>query len=142
ERASATEAYEHDDEAAPSAEATANVFGESSGRRRSIARFETTACTTAESAKPRISAHKISHVIPNEKLSARQSWWKTISRRAPRSDSPHVRGQSRRTNTASRSESRAPGRRGRRSRRPHSARSGSGSRDRRRASRSRRERRG
>src|SRR5439155_16913084 len=73
ERASATDAYEHDDEAAPRPDAIASVFGESSGRSRRISRFETTACTAPERAKPRISAHSTSPVMPNAKLSARQS---------------------------------------------------------------------
>jgi len=41
----------------------ANVRGESSGRRRLISVFETTACTTPESAKPRMSAQRISQNI-------------------------------------------------------------------------------
>jgi len=45
-------------------------LGESSGRSRVISFFETTACTAAESAKPITSAHRISHVIANAKLSA------------------------------------------------------------------------
>src|SRR5439155_10709324 len=73
ERASATAAYEQEDEAAPRPDATASVFGESSGSRRRISRFETTACTAPESAKPRISAHNTSQVMPKAKLSARHS---------------------------------------------------------------------
>src|SRR5215213_2967827 len=38
--------------------------GESSGSRRVISAFETTACTAAERAKPSIRAHKISQAIP------------------------------------------------------------------------------
>src|SRR5205085_2100030 len=60
ERASATAAYEHDDDAAPRPVATASERGESSGSRRRIAPFDTTACTTPESANPRISAQRIS----------------------------------------------------------------------------------
>ena len=71
ERASATDAYEQDEDAAPSPVATSSVFGESSGISRRISRFETTACTTPESAKPRISAQRISQVIPAVKDSAR-----------------------------------------------------------------------
>src|SRR6266581_1889577 len=73
ERARATDAYEHDEEAAPRPDAIASVFGESSGIRRRISRFETTAWTAAESAKPRISAHSTSQVMPKAKLSASQS---------------------------------------------------------------------
>src|SRR5919204_481934 len=50
---SATAAYEHEDDAAPRAVAAVSVFGESSGSRRRISLFETTAWTTAESARPR-----------------------------------------------------------------------------------------
>ena len=53
--------------------AVASERGELSGRSRRISRFETTACTVAERAKPRISAQRISQVIPNVKLSARQT---------------------------------------------------------------------
>src|SRR5438093_13138788 len=44
--------------------------GESSGSRRVISRLETTACTAPESAKPRISAQRISQVMPKAKLRA------------------------------------------------------------------------
>src|SRR5262245_2804941 len=73
DRARATEAYEQEDDAAPRPEATRRVFGESSGSRRRISRLETTAWTTAESAKPRISAQRTSHVIPK----ANESAWTT-----------------------------------------------------------------
>jgi hypothetical protein len=53
------------------------VFGESSGIRRRISRFETTAWTIPESAKPRISAQRISQVIPAAKDRARTSWCST-----------------------------------------------------------------
>src|SRR5262249_18242347 len=52
ERASATAAYEHDDEAAPSASAVPIGRGRSSGSSWPICCFETTACTGAERAKP------------------------------------------------------------------------------------------
>src|SRR5205823_4156257 len=81
ERASATDAYEQDDDAAPRPEAIASVFGESSGRSRRISRFDTTACTAADSAKPRISAHSTSQVIPKAKLSARHSSCPTATAR-------------------------------------------------------------
>jgi hypothetical protein len=70
ERASATAAYEQDDEAAPRPHAIAIERKESSGRRRVTDSFETTACTTAESPNPSTSAHRISQVMPNAKLSA------------------------------------------------------------------------
>src|SRR6266700_3538741 len=44
-----------------------SVRGESSGNRRVISDFDTTACTTAESPKPRIRAHRTSQVIPPAK---------------------------------------------------------------------------
>src|SRR6266853_2010230 len=70
--ASATAAYEHDDDAAPRARAVAIDRGLSSGKSRAISRWETTAWTTAESAKPRISGHRISHPMANAMLSARR----------------------------------------------------------------------
>ncbi len=70
ERESATAAYEHDEDAAPRPDAMPIERGESSGSSRRISPFETTACTAPESAKPRISAHRISQNIPNAKLSA------------------------------------------------------------------------
>ena len=60
-----------DRDAAPSPAAIASVRGESSGSSRLISRLETTACTTPESAKPRISAHRISQNIPKANESAR-----------------------------------------------------------------------
>src|SRR5438876_1051759 len=59
DRASATDAYEHDDDAIPRADAVASERGESSGRSRSTRRFETSACTIADSRKPRTSAQRI-----------------------------------------------------------------------------------
>src|SRR6476646_1560544 len=73
ERASATEAYEQLEDAAPSPVATASVRGESSGRSLRISRFDTTACTTAERPKPRMSAQMTSHVIPNANENALHS---------------------------------------------------------------------
>jgi hypothetical protein len=61
-----------DDDAAPRARAVAIERGRSCGRSRAISRWETTACTTAESAKPRISGHRISHPMANAMLSARK----------------------------------------------------------------------
>ena len=63
ERASATAAYEQDDDAAPSPAAVAIERGESSGSSRLISRFETTACTAPDSAKPRIRPQSICHAI-------------------------------------------------------------------------------
>jgi len=70
DRANATAAEEHDEDAAPRAAATARVRGRSSPNSRTIVDFRTTACTTADSAKPRISAHRISHVIEPANASA------------------------------------------------------------------------
>ena len=63
DRASATAAYEHDDEAAPSSEATASVRGRSSPSSRTMVALRTTAWMIAERVNPRISAQVISHVI-------------------------------------------------------------------------------
>src|SRR6266540_3239598 len=68
--ASATAAYEHDEDAAPSLPARQSERGESSGSSRLISLLETTACTTPDSAKPRISAHTISQSIANASPSA------------------------------------------------------------------------
>ena len=73
ERASATAAYEHDDEAAPRPVARHNERGESSGISRRISLFDTTACTAPDSAKPRINAQRISQNMPKAKLSASSS---------------------------------------------------------------------
>ena len=62
-RASATAAYEHEDDAAPSPAATASVRGRASPSSRTIVDRRTTAWITAESANPRISAQVISQVI-------------------------------------------------------------------------------
>src|SRR5439155_101024 len=63
ERASATAAYEHEDDAAPRQAAIISVRDESSGRSRLISDFETTAWTIADNPKPRTSAHRISQDI-------------------------------------------------------------------------------
>ena len=68
DRASATAAYEHDDDAAPSPVAAASAPGESLPSNRTTVSRRTTDCTTAESAKPRMSGHRISH--PMAKLIA------------------------------------------------------------------------
>ncbi len=64
ERARATAAYEHEDEAAPKPAAMARVFGRSSPSRRTIVLRRTTAEITADSANPRIKAQRTSQVIP------------------------------------------------------------------------------
>ncbi len=71
DRASATDAYEHDEDAAPSPAATVSVRGESSGSSRPIDSFGTNACTTADREKTRISAHMISQAID---LAIRSIW--------------------------------------------------------------------
>src|SRR5712691_282202 len=63
DRASATAAYEQDEDAAPKAAASASVRGRSSPRSRTIVDFLTTAWITADNPNPRISAQVISHVI-------------------------------------------------------------------------------
>src|SRR5205085_7983104 len=65
ERASATAAYEQEDDAAPRPHAMASDFGESFGNSRVISLLETTACTTADKPKPRMSGHKISQNMAN-----------------------------------------------------------------------------
>src|SRR5215470_12027250 len=62
-RASATAAYEHDDEAAPRPLASTNVFGLASPSSLATVSRRTTACTTADKVKPRISDHVICQVI-------------------------------------------------------------------------------
>src|SRR6516165_6174365 len=71
DRAKATAAYEHDDDAAPSPADTASVRGRSSPIRDTIVERRATACTTADRAKPRISAQRISHVIDPASAKAR-----------------------------------------------------------------------
>src|SRR5215472_9075918 len=63
ERASATAAYEHDDEAAPRPVASASAFGLSLPSSRAMVCRRTTACTTADNVNPRISDQVIAHVI-------------------------------------------------------------------------------
>src|SRR5204862_7502718 len=48
----------------------ASDLGESSASSLVISRFDTTACTMAERANPRTSAHRISQVIPNARFRA------------------------------------------------------------------------
>ncbi len=71
DRASATAAYEQDDDAMPSPVAIASVRGRSSPSSRTTVARRTSACTTADSANPRISAHRISQVIDPASASAR-----------------------------------------------------------------------
>src|SRR5437667_12332119 len=63
ERARATAAYEHDDDAAPRPQAMAIERGESSPRSFVICFLETTACTMPESQNPRMSAQRIAQNI-------------------------------------------------------------------------------
>ena len=70
DRASATAAYEHDEEAAPKPVASASVRGRSPPSRRTMVAFLTTAWITADNANPRISAQVIAHVIDPVMVSA------------------------------------------------------------------------
>jgi hypothetical protein len=70
DRANATAAYEHDDDAAPNAAPVARVRGRSSPSNLTIVDFRTTTCTTADRKNPRINAHKISQVIDPARASA------------------------------------------------------------------------
>lgn len=63
DRASATAAYEQEEDAAPSAAASVRVRGRSSPSSPTTVEVRTTAWTTADSAKPRISAQVISQVM-------------------------------------------------------------------------------
>src|SRR5260370_37624524 len=63
DRAGAAAAYDHDDEAAQTPVGMASVLGRSSPSTGMIVLRRTTACTTADSVKPRISAQRISQVI-------------------------------------------------------------------------------
>src|SRR5436309_4482053 len=74
ERASATAAYEQEEDAAPSPQAMAIERGESSGRSFETSFFETTACTKPERAKPRMSAQRISQNIVKAMRSAWRTW--------------------------------------------------------------------
>src|ERR1017187_4772783 len=62
-RANAVAAYEHEEEAAPSADAFTIVFADESGSKRLICALETTASTTDDSKNPRHSAQRISHAM-------------------------------------------------------------------------------
>src|SRR5262249_56000932 len=62
-RASATAAYEHDEEAAPRPAATASVLGRSSPSSRMTVSRRMTAWITADNVKPRISDQVICQVI-------------------------------------------------------------------------------
>ena len=70
ERASATAAYEHDDEAAPRPQASPRERRESSGSSRVISDLETTACTMPDRVNPRMSAQSTSQNMAKAKLSA------------------------------------------------------------------------
>ena len=75
DRASATAAYEHDDDAAPRPAASASVRGRSSPRSRTTVDFLTSAWIIADSPNPRISAQVISHVIDPVMDSACRTAW-------------------------------------------------------------------
>ena len=75
ERASATAAYEQDEEAAPSPVARASAAGRSLPSSRTTVDRRTTACTTADSVKPRISDQVTCQVIEP----ARPSAWPSAS---------------------------------------------------------------
>jgi len=57
--------------------------GESSGRSLVICDLVTTACTAADKAKPRISAHKISQAIPNARERASKKAFTMAALRYP-----------------------------------------------------------
>ena len=63
DRAMATAAYEHDDDAAPRMVAVARLRGWSSGSSRAIVALATSASIIAESVKPRINDQVTCHVI-------------------------------------------------------------------------------
>src|SRR6202022_932395 len=81
ERATATEAYEHDDDAAPRALASAAERTESWPRALTMARLEGTAATTADSTKPSESGQRTCQNMSKAKRRARPR----LSRRKPRS---------------------------------------------------------
>src|SRR3954447_3804126 len=62
-RASATAAYEHEEDPAPKAVARASAWGLSSPSSRAMVSRRTTACTTADNVNPRISDQVICQVI-------------------------------------------------------------------------------
>ena len=84
DRASATAAYEHDDDAAPKPVASASVRGRSSPSSRMTVDFLTRAWIIADSANPRISAQVISHVIdPVMDSACRTAWIRLTSHTSP-----------------------------------------------------------
>src|ERR1700730_7287738 len=88
DRARATAAYEHDEDAAPRPAATADVRGRSSPSSATIVERRTTACTTADRAKPRIRAHRISQVIDPDRANARSTACVTSCAMAPPTEYP------------------------------------------------------
>ena len=85
DRASATAAYEHDDDAAPKPAANASVRGRSSPSSRVTVDFLTRACTIADSPNPRISAQVTSHVIdPAMDSACSTAWIRLIVAEPPR----------------------------------------------------------
>ena len=82
ERASAVAAYEHDELAAPRADATTMVLAEESGRSLLTCSLETTASMMAERMKPRQSAQRISQAMIPVIWSASAIWqkqWRLLS---------------------------------------------------------------
>src|ERR1700749_4398188 len=63
DRASAVAAYEHDELAAPSADATTIVLADESGSSLLTRSFDTTDSTMEDRMKPRHSAHRISQAM-------------------------------------------------------------------------------
>ena len=63
DRANATAAYEHDEDAAPRPVAVATLRARSSGSRPAIVDLRTSDSITADNVKPRITDHVTCHVI-------------------------------------------------------------------------------
>ena len=80
ERAIATAAYEHDEEAAPNNAANVNERVESSGSNRDISDFDTITSMTAENKNPRLTPQNICHSIANDIHGACLSALKTCTR--------------------------------------------------------------
>src|SRR5919201_5710258 len=79
ERASETAAYEHELEATPNRVASVRLRGESSPSRRAIERWETTAWTAPDRAKPRISGHSTSQAMLKASVRAMATAARTCS---------------------------------------------------------------
>src|SRR5437016_4208447 len=70
DRAIATAAYEHEDEAPPKPHAFSKVIARASGKSFRISPLDTTDCTIAEKPNPIISAHRISQNMANDMFKA------------------------------------------------------------------------